>query len=75
MACRDIPYQMAAFWADTELALLRERFPGWYLWYVLCYPNSVSWCAMPLGQQIATLHGNTPAELAEYIEATEAGED
>ena len=66
---------MAAFWADTELALLRERFRDWDLWYVLCYPNTVSWCAKPVGQPIATLHGNTPAELAEYIEAAIAGDE
>jgi hypothetical protein len=56
-----------ATWADEQLGLLSERFPGWDIWYVRCYPNLLAWCARPKGAPISTIGADTPEHLAEYI--------
>ena len=78
MPCSDEPCSAAALWEDQELAGLRKQFRSWEIWYVLCYPNSISWCARLSDEPVSRFIRNTPGELAAAIEAailrTAAGE-
>jgi hypothetical protein len=49
---------------ETAKAELRERFPGWQIWYVPNITGGPTWHARPLGQ----LDAATPEGLAGQIE-------
>jgi len=48
---------------DDRLRDLRDRFPGWRIWYVPCYGKGLTWCAQPLPH----LEADSAEHLAEYI--------
>jgi hypothetical protein len=58
-----------------QLAVLREAFPGWEIWYVLLYPIGARWCARPAGCQDyrQTVHADSPEDLAGTIGDVIAG--
>ena len=60
-------------WADEQQEQLRERFPGWEVWYVRgIYPKPFySWHARPVGAPAATVGAWTPEQLAGQIEQAE----
>jgi hypothetical protein len=56
-------------WADRQLADLRETYEGcWDIWYVARGPRQgYNWHARPVGTPIATVHANSPDELADKL--------
>ena len=53
--------------ADQQLATLRNRHPGWHLWYVRSYAGDYTWCAMPDGAIVSEFQAHTPDALTERI--------
>jgi hypothetical protein len=58
---------------DEELAVLRDRHPGWQIWRVDRYLGGPLWCARPLGQTQPVLNAARPGRLSELIEEAGAG--
>lgn len=55
-------------WADEQLASVRNRAPGWHVWYVRNYPaNDYTWCGMPDGALIGEFQAHSPDALTERI--------
>lgn len=54
-------------WADRELALLRQRFPGWDVWVVPVYLGPDVWAARPKGEPVARFNAASPGELESLI--------
>jgi hypothetical protein len=54
---------------DQVLAALQERFPGWRVWYVLCYVGPTAWCAR---HGSVHLKKDSPEWLAGAIEEADA---
>jgi hypothetical protein len=59
-------------WADVERERLRERFPDWDVWWVQAYPKGQTWHAKPKGAPVATIHAESPEELAKEIAKQES---
>jgi hypothetical protein len=55
-------------WADQQTAILRERHPGWDVWFVPKTGRGYWWCARPKGTPVATIQASSPEELAELVE-------
>jgi hypothetical protein len=54
-------------WADEQLAALRNRHPGWHLWYVRSYPGDYTWCGKPEGALTGELQAHAPQALTKQI--------
>lgn len=63
----------ATSFADQQLAILRPRYPEWFIWYVPVYPNGYVWCARPAGSEVATINEGSPEELVAAIAEAERG--
>ena len=54
-------------WADTQLAILKPRYPDWDIWIVPLYVGGTAWCAKPRGAPVATINSYSPEDLIHAI--------
>jgi hypothetical protein len=59
---------------DEPLIKLRTAWPAWEIWYVPRVVGVTWWCARLRDNHARLLHGNSPAELAEYLAEASSGQ-
>ena len=58
---------MAASTADQAVAALRERWPGWQIWYVPRAIGGLLWCARLHSDHKTVINAESPEWLEEQL--------